>query len=144
MALVPASGAGLACGTALALPNTRVFAVEPQEHNDIARSLEAGALQANAPGVRSICDALLVERMGEITFPLAQRVLAGAVSVDDDTIRRALRFAFQHLRLVLEPSGAAALAALLERKIDAPGKTIAIIASGGNVDAENYAKLIAD
>jgi len=133
----------LAGGVALALPRTRVFAVEPQGHDDLARSLAAGAIQSNAPGVRSICDALLVERVGEITFGVARRHLAGAVSATDEQALAAMRFAFAELKIVLEPSGALALAALLSGAADVRGKTVAVIASGGNVDAEAFASAIA-
>ena len=138
--LVPASGAGLACGIALALPAARVFAVEPEGHDDIAQSLQAGEIIANAPGARSACDALMVQRMGEITFALAREKLAGAVSVDDAAVFRAMALAHLELNLTLEPSGAIALAALMEGKVDVAGKCVAVAASGGNVDAEMFAR----
>jgi threonine dehydratase len=140
--LAPASGAGLACGVALALPGARVYAVEPQGHDDIARSLASARIESNAPGIRSICDALLVERMGEITFAIARDKLAGALAASDDSVRAAMQFAFQHLKIVLEPSGAIALAAVLDGALDLKGKTVAIIASGGNVDAETFAAVL--
>lgn len=139
----PASGGGLAGGIATALPGVQVYAVEPAEHDDIARSLAAGKIVSNAPGVRSICDALLVEHMSELTFAVAKARLAGAVSVTDDEARRAMRFAFEELKLVLEPSGATSLAAVLTRKADIAGKTVAVVASGGNVDAEAFAAVLA-
>jgi threonine dehydratase len=141
--LVPASGAGLACGIALALPDAQVFAVEPDGHDDIARSLKSGAIAANEPGVRSVCDALMVQRMGDITFALAREKLAGAVSVDDGAVFGAMRIAHEQLNLKLEPSGAIALAALLEGKADAAGKCVVVVASGGNVDAEMFARALA-
>lgn len=141
--LAAASGAGLASGLAIALPKARVYAVEPEGHDDVARSLASGRIETNAPGVRSICDALLVERMSDLTFAAARQHLAGALPVSDEAVRGSMRFAFQHLKLVLEPSGAAPLAALLERAIDARGKTVALIASGGNVDAAAFADVIA-
>ncbi len=143
IALAPASGGGLACGVALALPNARIFAVEPGGHDDLARTLKSGRIERNAPGIRSICDGLLVEQMGEITFAIARERLAGAVAVSDDAVKRAMKFAFRHLKIVLEPSGAAALAAALEGGLDLKGKTVALIASGGNVDAEMFAAAIA-
>jgi threonine dehydratase len=140
--LVPASGAGLACGVILALPNARVYAVEPQGHDDIARSLASAHIESNPPGIRSICDALLLERMGEITFAIAREKLAGALVASDESVRAAMRFAFQHLKIVLEPSGAIALAAALDGALDLKGKTVAIIASGGNVDAGSFAAVL--
>lgn len=143
IAIVPASGGGLAAGVALALPSAKVFAVEPQEHDDIARTLAAGSIQRNAPGIRSICDGLLTERMGEIPFAIARERFAGAVGVSDDAVRRAMKFAFRYLKIVLEPSGAASLAATLEGRLELKGKTVAVVASGGNVDAETFAQALA-
>lgn len=140
---VPASGGGLSTGVSLALPKARIIAVEPAEHNDIARTLAAGSIQRNAPGVRSICDGLLTEQMGEITYAIARDRFEQAVGVSDDAVRRAMAFAFRHLKLVLEPSGAAALAALLESGVDVKGATVAVVASGGNVDAETFAAALA-
>jgi threonine dehydratase len=133
-------------GTAIAVqgrhPNAKIYAAEPEGHDDIARSLAAGSIQSNAPGVRSICDALLVERMGEITFEIARARLAGSIPVTDEAVRAAMRFAFAHLKIVLEPSGAAALAAALSGALDLRGRTVAVVASGGNVDAEVFAEAI--
>jgi threonine dehydratase len=140
---VPASGGGLSTGVALALPQARIIAVEPIEHNDIARTLESGSIQRNAPGVRSICDGLLTEQMGEITYAIARERFERALGVSDDAVRRAMKFAFRHLKLVLEPSGAASLAALLEGGVDVHGATVAVVASGGNVDAETFAAALA-
>lgn len=140
---VPASGGGLSTGTALALPKARMFAVEPEGHNDIQRTLEAGSIQRNAPGIRSICDGLLTEQMGDLTYPIAKARFERVVPVSDEAVLRAMKFAFRHLKLVLEPSGAASLAALLEGGVDVSGQTVAIIASGGNVDAETFARALA-
>lgn len=139
----PASGGGLACGVAIALPNATMYAVEPEGHDDIRRSLASGTIESNPPGIRSICDGLLVERAGDITFPILQSRFAGSLVLSDDATRRAMKFAFEHLKLVLEPSGAIALAAALEGGVDIKGKTIAILASGGNVDTEQFVKAIA-
>jgi threonine dehydratase len=140
--LAGASGAGLSSGLALALPDARVFCVEPEGHDDIARSLASGRIETNAPGVRSICDALLVERMAEMTLAIARERFGGALVVSDDAVRTAMRFAFAQMKLVLEPSGAIGLAALLAGAIDVRGKTVAVIASGGNVDAAAFAAVI--
>jgi threonine dehydratase len=140
---VPASGGGLACGVALALPNAAVYGVEPEGHDDIHRSLASGRIESNSSGIRSICDGLLVERAGEITFPIMQMRFAGSLVLSDEAARRAMKFAFQHLKLVLEPSGAIALAAALEGGVDLKAKIVAVLASGGNVDPEQFAKAIA-
>lgn len=144
--LAPCSGGGLTSGIATALatlsPQTRVYAVEPASFDDLARSLKAGERLANVPGATSICDALMVEKPGEITFPILQRVNAGALSVTDAEALAAVAHAFYELKLVLEPSGAAALAAVLSKKLDIKGKTVAVVLSGGNVDAEMFERAL--
>lgn len=140
---VPASGGGLSTGVALALPKARIFAVEPAGHDDIARTLAGGVLQRNAPGIRSICDGLLTEQMGDVTYPIAKARFERVLVVDDNAVLRAMKFAFRNLKLVLEPSGAASLAALLEGGAEVRGLTVAIIASGGNVDEETFARALA-
>jgi threonine dehydratase len=140
---VPASGGGLSTGTALALPNARIFAVEPEGHNDIQRTLESGSIQRNPPGIRSICDGLLTEQMGELPYAIARDRFERVIAVSDASVLRAMKFAFQRLKLVLEPSGAASLAALLEGGADVRGHTVAVIASGGNVDAETFQRALA-
>ncbi len=141
--IAPASGGGLATGVALALPRARVIAVEPDGHNDIQRTLETGAIQRNAPGIRSICDGLLTEQMGEITYAIARQRFERVLAVSDDAVLRAMKYAFQRLKIVLEPSGAATLAAALEGGLDLKRQTVAIVASGGNVDAETFARALA-
>ncbi|HRO03920.1 MAG TPA: threonine/serine dehydratase, partial [Terricaulis sp.] len=138
IALVPGSGGGLTSGVAVALPNACVHAIEPEGHDDITRSLKSGKRERNAPGIRSICDGLLTEEMGDITYEIARTRFAGAVSVPEIEVKRAMAFAFRHLKLLLEPSGAIGLAAALTGAVDVKGKTIAIVASGGNVDAETF------
>jgi len=138
----PASGGGLAGGVATALDGVaRVFAVEPEEHNDLQRSVAAGEIVSNAPGVRSICDALMVQHPSALTLAVARAKLAGALTVSDDEVRRAMRFGFDELKLVIEPGGAAGLAAALHGR--APkGGALVVIASGGNVDAEMFASVL--
>ena len=120
MALVPCGGGGLIAGCALALtgafPGIAIYAVEPDGLDDTSRSLAAGERVANAPGATSICDALLLPTPGELTFEVNRRLLAGGLTVSDDEVRRAIAFAFRHLKLVVEPGGAVALAALLAGK----------------------------
>jgi len=144
--IAPASGGGLATGVALAIharhPHALVYAAEPEGHDDLARSLSAGSIQSNPTGVRSICDALLVEKMGEIPFALARTHLAGAIAVSDAAVRAAMKLAFTHLKIVVEPGGAAALAAAMTGGLDLGGRTVVVIASGGNVDAETFAEAL--
>jgi threonine dehydratase len=145
--LVCASGGGLAGGVAVAVkahaPDAQVYAVEPEGHDDLARSLSAGARVANAPGIRSIADALLVDQPGEITFALARSVLAGSLAVSDEEILDAMAQSFLRYRIVVEPGGAAALAAVFSGRIDVRGKTVVAVASGGNVDAPMFARALA-
>ena len=138
IALVPGSGGGLASGVSIALPATKAYAIEPEGHDDITRSLAAGARVRNEPGVRSICDGLLTEEMGDITYEIARTRFAGALAIPDIEVKRAMGFAFRQLKLVLEPSGAIALAAALTGAVELKGKTVAIIASGGNVDKQTF------
>jgi threonine dehydratase len=142
VAIVPASGGGLCSGVSIALPNARIIACEPEGHDDIARSFASGKRERNAPGTRSICDGLLTEEMGDITYEIAKKRWAQVVVVNDSAVLRAMKFAFQRLKIVLEPSGAISLAAALEGGIDLKGKTVAIVASGGNVDVETFTKAL--
>src|SRR5579875_2551873 len=130
--IAPCSGGGLVTGCALGLASSQcdaaVYAAEPAGLDDMRRSLAAGTRVVNDPAARSICDALLAPTPGEITFALARRLLAGSVAVTDDEVRRAMATAFAAYKLVLEPGGAAALAAVLSGKLDVKGKTVAIVA----------------
>ena len=146
-AIASCSGGGLVTGCALALmearPGIAVYAAEPEGLDDLRRSLAAGERVANDPAARSICDALLAPMPGVITFALARRLLAGSIAVTDDEVRDAMRVAFDDYKLVLEPGGAAALAAVLSGKLDVKGKTVAVIASGGNVDRAAFVSALA-
>ena len=145
--LVPCGGGGLIGGIALAVEaeqrQTRVMSVEPAGFDDMARSLASGERQCNSALAGSICDALLAATPGEITFALARRLLAGGLVVTDTEVEDAIRFAFHELKLVLEPGGAVALAAVLARRIDCAGKTVVCVLSGGNVDPAAYSAIIA-
>jgi threonine dehydratase len=146
LALAPVSGGGLIAGIGLALgalsPSTKIFAVEPEAYDDHAQSLKAGRPVTVKPAEDSKLDALLSPAPGELTFALNRRQLSGALGVSDREALAAMAFAFRHLKLVLEPGGAAALAAVLAGKIDVAGRTVLVIASGGNVDADVYAEAI--
>lgn len=147
IALVPCGGGGLVSGTALALtrhfPAIRVHACEPAGFDDTARSLARHERVGNAPGARSICDALLGAIPGEITFPINDRLLAGGLVVTDAEVARAMDYAFRVLKLVVEPGGAVGLAALLARKMDVADRTVAVVLSGGNIDPESFAEITA-
>ncbi|HVA14143.1 MAG TPA: threonine/serine dehydratase [Stellaceae bacterium] len=145
--IAPCSGGGLVTGCALGLSASpgkiAVYAAEPAGFDDLRRSLAAGKRVANDPAARSICDALLAPTPGELTFALAERLLAGSLAVSDDEVRRAMATAFSAYKIVLEPGGAAALAAVMSHKLAIAGKTIAIVASGGNVDPAAFAAALA-
>ena len=125
----PASGVGL-------------VTVEPHGFDDHARSFSAGHREPHRAVGRTICDALMASIPGEITFAVNQKLGVKGVTVTDDEVAKAVAFAFRELKLVVEPGGAVALAALLAGRIDAKGKTVAIVLSGGNVDADLFARLI--
>jgi threonine dehydratase len=143
--LVPCSGGGLSAGVAVAAkaaaPGTTVHTVEPEDFDDTARSIAAGQRESNTQPARSICDALQVATPGEITFDIMRQVMSEGLSVSDDQVKDAMRFAFTDLKLVIEPGGAAALAALLAGKIEARDRVTVVILSGGNVDPEMFAAI---
>jgi threonine dehydratase len=145
-ALLPAGGGGLIAGCSIALiaafPEAAIFAVEPQGFDDTARSLAAGERLANAPGAQSFCDALLAPMPGELTFELNRRRLAGGLAVSDAEVARAMALAFSHLKVVVEPGGAVALAAVLSGRFDARGRTVLVVLSGGNVDPGLFAEVL--
>ena len=143
--LCGASGGGLLAGINLVLaersPDTQVFVVEPEAFDDTARSLAAGERVGHPQGPPSICDALMAPMPGELTWPINRR-LAGALTVSDAEAAEAMRFAFRHLKLVIEPGGAVSLAALLSGKAKARDRVTGIVLSGGNVDPALYAEII--
>ncbi len=146
--LICCGGGGLTAGSAIALkdrlPNVRVRTVEPDDFDDTARSLEAGEPLCVDHSARSICDALQARSPGKMTFPINQKLTGPGLSVSDDEVRDAMRFAFRHLKLVIEPGGAVALAAVLSGKLDVSGSTTAVVISGGNVDIEVFAAIQAE
>jgi len=134
---VPCSGGGLVAGSALAIksffPRCAVYAVEPQGYDDHVRSLAAGKRVRGEGGHTTLCDGLRAPLPGEITFAINRRELAGAVTVDDSAVRAAMAVAVQHLKIVVEPSGAAALAAVLASP-SRDNPCVGVILSGGIVD----------
>lgn len=147
LVLCNCGGGGLVAGISTALldqlPELPIYSVEPAGFDDTARSLAGGARQANPPGTRSICDALLAPTPGELTFAINRRTLAGGLAVDDDEVMAAMRVACREFKLVLEPGGAAALAAALSGRVTLAGKTVAVVASGGNVEPGFFAEVLA-
>ena len=146
--LICCGGGGLTAGSAVALksriPGIRIHTVEPDTFDDTARSLAQGERVCVAESARSICDALQADTPGRLTFPILQKLTGPGLTVSDDEVRAAMRFAFRHLKLVVEPGAAVALAAVLSGKIDVAGKITAVVISGGNVDFEMFAGIQAE
>ena len=139
--ICPVGGGGLIAGIAVALsetsPHTAIYSAEPVGFDTMARSLAAGE-RRGAPGGNSICDALMAPRPGALTFTINRQHLKGGLTVDDDQTKQAMAAAFRVLKLVVEPGGAVALAALLCGAFACKGKTVAIVLSGGNTDTAPY------
>lgn len=142
----PCSGGGLATGVALGVkglsPTTSVHAGEPAGFDDLARSLSTGTKQKNEKLSGSICDALLAPTPGDVTFPLAQKVLGAGLVVTDDEVLDAMELAFREFKLVVEPGGAVALAAALTGKLPVKGRAVAVVCSGGNVDHATFKRAL--
>ena len=144
--LCGASGGGLIAGINLSMaalsPDTPVIGVEPQAYNDTLLSLAAGERLTHAPVAHpSICDALMTDRPGELTFPINRR-LERVVTVSDAEVAEAVAFAFRTLKQVVEPGGAVSLAALLSGHVEAAGRTAVLVLSGGNVDPGLFSDII--
>lgn len=140
-------GGGLISGIALALskvsPETQIWTAEPEGHDDWKRSLEAGAIVANAPGTRSKCDAILTPQPGDLTWAIGSQMLSGGCAISDQHVFETMRIVFRQLRLVVEPGGAAALAAAMFRLPEAAkGKTVGVVLTGGNVDPRFFADVL--
>jgi threonine dehydratase len=142
----PVGGGGLLAGVCVVVkelsPTTEIWGAEPSVYNDLALSLAKGERVTIKPSTRTLCDALESPSTGDITWPILKRNLAGAVGLTDPEVAEAIRYAFGTLKLVIEPGGSVALAALLTGKVDAKGKTVGVVVSGGNVDPELFAKIL--
>ncbi|HET7192600.1 MAG TPA: threonine/serine dehydratase [Pseudolabrys sp.] len=145
--VVGASGGGLAAGISLGVkanvPTARFYVVEPEGFDDTLRSFASGKREANARMSGSICDALMSNTPGELTFPITRELIGQGTTVSDAEVGYAVRYAFNELKLVVEPGGAIGLAALLAGKLPVTGKVVVGILSGGNVDADMFARLVA-
>ncbi|MFC7815430.1 MULTISPECIES: threo-3-hydroxy-L-aspartate ammonia-lyase [unclassified Streptomyces] len=143
--VVPVGGGGLVAGSATAAkalqPGIRVVGVEPAAGDDTKRSLDSGE-RVTIPVPRTIADGQALPTPGEITFSVNRRLVDAIALVSDDEIVTAMRFAFERLKIVLEPSGATALAALMAGRLEHRPRRIGVIASGGNVDAGRFAELV--
>lgn len=144
--LVCCGGGGLSAGCALAAaamsPSTDVFCVEPEGYDDHARSLRSGNRESADTSLHSICDALLSPQPGDMTFAINRELLKGGLVVTEAEVKHAMRYAFSVLKLVVEPGGAVALAALLAGKLSDEYQSVAIMLSGGNVDPVLFADIL--
>jgi threonine dehydratase len=144
--LVCLGGGGLLAGCALAAtalaPGIAVYGVEPAAGDDWVQSWNRGEI-VSIPVPQTIADGQQTQAPGALTWPIVRTLCAGVVTVTDDEIRAAMRFAFERLKLVVEPSGASALAALMSGKVDVRGKRVGVTLSGGNVDPSTFAQAIA-
>ena len=146
--IVPCSGGGLVAGCSIALkdayPDIDIYAAEPEGFDDTAKSLLLGERIMNPLAHGSICDALQVAMPGELTFDINKRLLAGGITVTDEDVKNAVFAAFADACLVVEPGGAAGLAAAMKENDLMSGQTICIVLSGGNVDPTLFAEIISD
>jgi threonine dehydratase len=148
LVIAPASGGGLLAGIAVAVrsrcPQAVILCAEPEAFDDHARSLRAGQREPHHADGPTICDALMAAIPGQLTFSINHRLLARGLTVSDAEVAAAVGFVFRELKLVVEPGGAVALAALLAGRIQAPDKVVCVVLSGGNVDPDMFARLIED
>ena len=144
--VVGASGGGLAAGISLyvkaRVPSAKFYTVEPEGFDDTLRSFKSGQREHNERMRGTICDALMTNTPGELTFPINRELIGEGLIASDIEVAAAVRYAFNELKLVVEPGGAIGLAALLAGKLDVKGKVVVGVLSGGNVDAELFSKLI--
>jgi threonine dehydratase len=141
--LVPCGGGGLSAGIALALPEAEVVTVEPQGWDDMARSIAAGTpLPVEEAAPPTLCDALQTKLVSPLTLDALRGSGARGLSVTEDELREAMAYAARHLRIVAEPGGAVALAALLAGKAGRVTERTVVVVSGGNVDPALYAEIL--
>lgn len=143
--LTPCGGGGLTAATAVVAqamsPGTAVYAVEPEQFDDTRRSLLAGERVPNPGGIRTICDAIMTPIPNDVTFPINSALLAGVLVASDDEVRAAMRFAFDHYRIVVEPGAAVGIAAVLNGQFEIAGRTVATVVTGGNIDLARFCTL---
>ncbi len=146
--VVCCGGGGLVAGSALALrasfPEVAVYSAEPEGFDSTRRSLEAGRRTTTPPGAASVCDALLAREPGALTFAMNRELLAGGLAVRDVEVADAMLAAFEALKVVVEPGGAAALAAVLAGRLEVRKKVVVVVLSGGNVDVETFRHLVSE
>ena len=143
--LICCGGGGLSAGSAIAIKElskeTDIYLVEPEDFNDTQISFNNGHRVRNKYSKKSICDALLTDTPGELTFSINKELAKDVLTVSDEEVQHAMRFAFLYFKMVVEPGGAVALAAALQKKINCVDKVTALVLSGGNVDKELFATI---
>ena len=136
--MVPVGGGGLLSGTSVgfehSFPEGQIYGVEPENFDDLTRSLASGKIEKNNLNARSICDAILTNSPGQLTFPIIKKYVSGGLTVSDDQAMAAMKTAYEHFKIVCEPGAAVGLAAILNEKLDIKNKNVVIVISGGNVD----------
>ena len=139
-------GGGLIAGISTAIKakfnDSKIYSVEPDNFDDTKKSLENNQIIMNSMHHKSICDALLAEKPGSLTFEINRLNLTAGLSVTDEEALMAMHLAFRHFKIILEPGGAVALAAAMTDKVDIKDKNVLVIASGGNVDKEIFEKCL--
>ena len=138
-------GGGLIAGTSTylkyAFPNICSYSVEPEYFDDTKKSLEKGEIVSNFPGKQSICDALLAPQPGKLTFTINQSTLKGGLAVSEEEVKKTIITLAENLKIITEPGGAVAAAAVLHKKINVQNKNVVVMISGGNIDSEMFLSL---
>ncbi|NWG72174.1 MAG: threonine/serine dehydratase [Parvularculaceae bacterium] len=146
--VIPCGGGGMTAGCALALeeltPRCETFIAEPQFYDETWGSIASGERKRADSTKPTLCDAIATPAPGDLTLPVMRRLVRGGAAVSDEDVKAAIRFAFKYLKLVVEPGGAAALAAVLAGKIDAKGRIVGVVLSGGNVDLAVFAGILSE
>ena len=144
--LIPCGGGGLTAATAVVMaeasPSTEVFAAEPTLFDDTRRSMAEGKRVPNPKDRRTICDAIMTPIPGEMTFAINRDLLAGGVTATDDEVRNAMRFVFEHFKIVAEPGAVVGLAAILNGQVPIKNRVVATVITGGNIDPLRFAQLL--
>ena len=144
--VAPCGGGGLLSGIALATkkdnPNLNIYAAEPENFDDVKRSLLKGSHVHNSGDKRSICDAIVTPTPGEITLPILIDNEVQGLVVSDEEVKQAIWIAFNYFKIVVEPGGAVALAALLQNRIPTKDKILVVVASGGNIDPNLFSEIL--
>ena len=139
-------GGGLIAGTSIALhahfPNTKIWCAEPEFYDDTKRSLESGTPQRAQIDKSSICDAIVTPEPGELTFPINRIHLSGGTVVSDEQVLKTVATLFKHLKIIVEPGGAVAVAAALTGQVPKGAQTVVAVASGGNIDADMFTRAL--